>query len=107
MEKLDFIEMMEPTPKLLTRKCQALRTALWLFLQFFIYPTSLLVWYLYDFFIAGIALVLGFVVIGIIRAKIRNISIPYKQREYNYNDKGIATWFVATHFCFPSEVQRG
>lgn len=106
MEKLDFIDMMEPTPNLLSLKCRFLGTTLWLFLQFFIYPASLLVWYLYDYFIAGIALVLGFVVIGIIRAKIRNISIPHKQREYNYNDKGIATWFVATHLCLPSEIER-
>ena len=98
--------MMEPTPKPLSFRCRALTIAVWLFLQFFLYPATLLVWCLYDYFIAGIALVLGFVVIGIIRAKIRNISIPPKQREYNYNDKGIATWFVATHICLPSELQR-
>jgi hypothetical protein len=37
---------------------------------------------------------------GIIRSKIRNSVIPPKQREYQYNDQGIADWYVHREFCF-------
>ena len=43
---------------------------------------------------------LSFVIVGIIRAKLRNSVIPVKQREYQYNDKGIADWYAARAICF-------
>jgi len=36
-------------------------------------------------------MVLSFLIVGIIRSKLRNSVIPAKQREYQYNDKGIAS----------------
>ena len=37
---------------------------------------------------------------GIIRSKLRNSVIPPKQQEYQYNDQGIADWFVAKEICY-------
>ena len=95
----DFIEMMEPTPKLHTKKCQAVSYTIWLFLKFTTYITTALSWYIYDYFIAFFILILTFIVMGIIRSKLRNIAIPQKQQEYQYNDKGIADWYSAREIC--------
>ena len=96
----DYIEMIEPTPKLTSKKCKALALCIEYALRFSAYVTTLTVWYLYDYFIAGATLLLSFIVLGIIRAKLRNSSIPAKQQEYHYNDNGIATWYVAKNICF-------
>ena len=95
----DFIDMIEPTPILKTKKCKFISILLQLFLQFSIYASTAISWYLYDYFIAFFTLILSFIIVGIIRSKLRNVSIPFKQREYQYNDKGIATWYTAKVLC--------
>jgi len=96
----DFIEMMEPTPKLHSKKCKLISFLLRIFLQFSIYIIALIVWLMYDYFIAIATLLLSFIIMGIVRSKIRNSVIPPKQREYQYNDQGIADWFTAKELCF-------
>ncbi len=96
----DFIEMIEPTPKLHTKKCKIISLIVKLFLQYSAYVITLLSWYLYDYFIAFFVLILSFIIVGILRAKLRNSVIPLKQREYQYNDKGIADWYTARELCF-------
>ncbi|UFS63424.1 hypothetical protein LOH54_04670 [Sulfurimonas sp. HSL-3221] len=88
------IPLLEPTPEPTKPLC---RTAAWLLGWLFSYGTYLLavaVWLLYDWFYAIGALLFGFVAFGILRAKIRNISIPPAQQEYQYTDQAIAKWFV-------------
>ena len=99
----NYINLIEPTPKLHSKKCKALSLLIRLFLQFGIYPVTLLVWYTYDYFIAGATLLLGFIVIGIIRAKFRNSVIPLTQREYHYSDAAIADWYSAKILCLEEE----
>ena len=96
----DFLEMIEPTPKLNTTRCKTISFLLRIFLQFSSYATTLLFWYMYDYFIAFFALILSFLIVGIIRSKLRNSVIPIKQREYQYNDKGIADWYTAMELCY-------
>ena len=95
----DFIDMIEPTPKLKTRKCRFISLSLRLFLQFTTVVVGLIAWYFYDYFIAIGALLLSFIIVGIIRAKLRNSVIPTKQREYHYSDQGIADWYTARELC--------
>jgi len=95
----DFIDMIEPTPKLKTKRCRLISLVLRLFLQFTTPVVGLVSWYIYDYFIAIATLLLSFIIIGIIRAKLRNAVIPLKQREYHYNDKGIADWYTARELC--------
>ena len=99
----NYINLIEPTPKLHSQKCKALSLLIRLFLQFGIYPVALLVWYYYDYFIAGATLLLGFIIIGIIRAKLRNSVIPLMQREYHYSDAAIADWYSAKILCLEEE----
>ncbi|QOP45968.1 hypothetical protein [Sulfurimonas paralvinellae] len=95
----DYINLIEPTPKLHSKKCKVIAFFLRVLLQYSIYPVALLLWYYYDYFIAGASLLLLFIVVGIIRAKLRNSVIPLTQREYHYSDAAIADWYSAKVLC--------
>lgn len=96
----DFIiEMKEETPVLKTKKCRLIALVLQLFLTYGIYVFGLVSWYMYDAVIAFFTLVLSFVVMGIVRSKLRNSSIPLKQIEFTYTDEDIAKWFVSKEIC--------
>jgi len=99
----DFILEIKPTPVLKTKKCKLISLILKLFLQFSSYAIALLSWYLYDYFIAIAGFLLSFIIMGIIRSKLRNSVIPKQQQEYNYNDKAIADWFTAKELCIEIE----
>ena len=101
----DFIDMIEPTPILKSKKCKIVSFILRIFLQFSPYLITLIIWYMYDYFIAFFVLILSFIVLGIIRSKLRNSVIPVKQREYHYNDKGIADWYTARELCIEVEEE--
>ncbi|PLY12745.1 hypothetical protein CVO_03635 [Sulfurimonas sp. CVO] len=96
----EFIELIESTPKLYSKKCKLISFMLRLFLQYTIFLSALTAWYLYDFFLALLTLVLTFIIIGIIRSKLRNSAIPFSQREYHYSDKEIADWYSAKELCY-------
>jgi hypothetical protein len=95
--------MIEPTPKLHSKKCRLIAFMLKIFLQYTTIVSAIAAWYLYDYFIAMATLLLTFIIMGIIRSKLRNSSIPPKQREYHYNDKGIADWYTAKNICLKSD----
>ena len=101
----DIIDLIEPTPKLHSKICKLISLLLRLFLQFTTFINAIVAWYIYDYFIAGAILLLSFIIMGIIRSKIRNSVIPIKQREFQYNDQGIADWFVAKEICLEEEVE--
>jgi len=95
----DYIDLIEPTPKLTSKRCRIISFLIRLLLQFTTYVTAFIVWYLFDIFIAFFALILSFIIVGIIRSKLRNNVIPQSQREYQYNDQGIADWYTAKELC--------
>lgn len=96
----DFIDQIEPTPKLHSKKCKLIALSIRFFLQYALYFVTAIIWYKYDYFIAIASFLLGFIVIGIIRSKLRNSAIPPSQREYQYSDQGIADWYTARELCF-------
>jgi len=104
MKNDTIIELFTPTPKLLTRKCQLIAKTIEYLLKSTSFVITLAVWYLYDYFIAGATFFMMFIIMGIIRAKLRDEAIPQKQREYQYNDEGLSIWFTARHFCIEKEV---
>ena len=95
----DYISSIEKTPKISTKKCKLISFLLKLFLQFATYVVGLVTFYIYDYFIAIASMLLSYIIIGIIRAKLRNSVIPKSQQEYKYNDKGIADWYTARELC--------
>jgi hypothetical protein len=96
----EILEMLEPTPILKSKKCKFISSLVRTGLEFGIYIITLIVWYLQDYFIAIASLIASYIVMGIIRSKVRNSVIPPKQREHQYSDKEIADWYVAKEFCF-------
>ena len=100
----DYIELIEPTPKLKAKRCRLIALTIRVFLQFTTFLITLISWYLYDYFIAISLAILSFIIMGIVRSKLRNSVIPPSQREYQYNDQGIADWYTAKEFCFEEEV---
>ena len=100
----NIIDMIESTPKLKSQKCRIISYTIYLGLKFTTYITTLLTWLLYDYFIAFFILILSFIVMGIVRSKIRNIAIPTSQQEYKYNDKSIADWYTAKELCYVDEL---
>ena len=104
--KPDYIYLMEETPKLRSKKCKLLSFAIRIFLQFGTPFIGLTVWYLYDYFIAIATMLLSFIIMGIIRSKLRNDVIPPSQREYQYNDQGIADWYVAKTICYEEDEPK-
>ncbi len=95
----NYIDLIEQTPKLYSKKCKIISFILKLFLQFTTITSGLIIWYFFDYFIAIATMLLSFIVMGIIRSKLRNSVIPPSQREYQYNDKGIADWYTAKEIC--------
>ena len=99
----DYIDLIEPTPKLHSKKCKFISLLIRLFLQFTTIIVGLITWYLYDYFMAIATLLLSFIIMGIVRSKLRNTVIPPNQREYQYNDKGIADWYTAKELCYETQ----
>lgn len=99
----ETIVLFEPVPSLKTKRCRFLSFLLQLFLQYTVWVLPLGMWYFYDLFIAFLSLILTFIVMGILRSKIRNDSVPPNQREFHYNDSQIANWFLAKRVCYEPE----
>ena len=95
-----FTFHIDPTPTLPTRQCRFIARLFGWALSYGNYAVALLVWWVSDWFIAIGALLLGFIVFGILRSKLHNDSIPPAQREYPYDDAAIATWYMSRNHCF-------
>lgn len=96
----NYIDMPDSPPTLSTLKCKFFAYVLQLFFQYGALAISITIWYMYDFFIALLVLVLSYIIVGIIRSKIRNSIVPITQRELQYTDREIAVWFVAKEICY-------
>ncbi len=96
----DYIELIEPTPTLTTRKCKLLAKSIAAVLWTTPWLAALTGWYCYDLFTGIVILGITYLIIGIIRSKLRTSSIPPHQLEYNYTDTAIAVWFTAKRLCY-------
>lgn len=89
----------DPTPTLPTRGCRlAARILAWT-LRFGNYVIALLVGLSSGWEAALALFLLGFILFGILRSKLRNESIPPAQREFPYDDYAIASWYLSRNHC--------
>jgi hypothetical protein len=95
----DYIDMKLPTPEPETKECHLYVWGLFLTLKALNPFIALVMWYQFDYFVAMASFLVGFLVMGIVRSKLRNSVIPIAQQEYTYDDMEIAKWFVARHIC--------
>lgn len=95
-----IIEMREPTPTFKTRRCRLLAVVIAAALTYAPFAAALGAWYLYGLFYGVALLALAYLLVGIVRAKLRNSSVPPAQQELSYSDREIAAWFVSRGlFC--------
>jgi hypothetical protein len=93
------IELIKPTPELHKKECIYMAKALQYALQYSNYIFTLIIFFSFDYFYAIASFLMGIIIVGIIRSKLRNSAVPPKQREYQYNDEAISTWFVSEYYC--------
>ena len=105
MENNDYIDLIEPTPKLKTKRCRLLAKGIAAALIGTPYIAALILWYSYDIFIGTVGFGLAYLTVGIVRSKLRTLSIPQHQLEYNYTDSAVAAWFAAKRLCY-EEIDR-
>jgi len=98
MEK-EIIEMREPTPILKSKKCKIMMYGLYIFLRGFSIGAMMFIYVKYGWFWGFVAFVFSYIIIGIIKSKLRMLSIPIFQLEYDYTDKEIASWYIYKNFC--------
>ncbi len=91
----EIIELIEPTPELKKKECKTFALLITIGLTYGSFIVAAIIWSMYDLFFAVGALLISYLIIGIIRSKLRNSAIPLTQQEYQYSDKAIATWYVA------------
>lgn len=95
----DTLVLFEPVPNLSSKWCKILSFILKNTLQYTLFIVPIIVWYRSDILLSFFSLVLTFILMGIIRSKLRNSSVPFNQREFHYNDDEVARWFLAKQVC--------
>jgi hypothetical protein len=95
----DYIDLLESTPTLNSKKCRAISFILMLLLRLTTIISGVIAWYLYDLYVAIATLLVVFIIMGIVRSKLRNSVIPVSQSERHYEDAEIATWYTAKEMC--------
>ena len=100
------LELLEQTPKLYSKKCKLSAKVLEYTLSYFHYLFALFILYEIDYFFAIASLLSGYLVMGIVRSKLRNSVIPPKQQEYQYSDSAIATWYMAHIVCLETKPKN-
>ena len=98
------MEIYTQTPKPPTKGCKLLHLILSSFLSYGTYLITLGVWFMYNWYYALSALLLAFILIGILRSKLLHSSVPKVQQEFTYSDRDIAAWYLHMSIC-PSEAQ--
>lgn len=104
--KTDYIDEIKSTPTLLSKKCRTIAFLIGVALQYTSIVTAILNWYIYDIYAALATLLIMFIVMGIIRSKLRNSAIPMTQNEHYYNDMEIARWYTSKEICDDILEQR-
>lgn len=99
-----FIPELEPTPTFKSRQCQWFVKLIAFKLSYMPYILTFIVLLVVDYFYAIATLLMSYLVTGIVRAYMRNNSIPKQQLEYSYNDHAIASWYLYRTYCFGDQV---
>lgn len=89
----------DPTPQLPTRLCRFMARLLGYCLSYGNYIIAPILGWMYGWFYGISLFLLGFILFGILRSKLRNDSIPQAQQEFPYDDYAIATWYLDRHHC--------
>ena len=98
------MELYTQTPQPPNQGCKLLHLLFTGFLSYGAVIIAIGVWWLYNWYYALSALLLAFILIGILRSKLLHSSIPKVQQEFTYSDKDIAAWYLHMYVC-PSKAE--
>ncbi len=106
IKEKEIVEFIQPTPKPKSKKCAFLINIVAFLLRFSALLVMIGVFFLFNwnFMYAITSFFLSYIVVGIIRAKMRQLAIPPQQLELNYNDKAIAAWYLLKFYCFEEHI---
>jgi len=82
-----------------TFRCKLLAQLLQYTLMFGSITVAFLALYFYDWFIALVGFLFSYIVLGIIRSKIRLVTLHPTQFEENFSDKELAILYISKYFC--------
>lgn len=94
----DFLQD-RPLPLLPKKICRVYAKIIGYLLTYGYLIVGIIIWYKSDWFIAFGTLLLSFIITGIIKSKLRQISIPPQLREFHYSDYEVASWYLLTNHC--------
>lgn len=101
----ETIELFDALPKLKTKKEKFYAATIALALSYGHIVIALIVWYQSNWYIALSALLLAFLVTGIISSKLLHIYVPQKQHELSYSSKELATWVIVFYRYEEREIK--
>ena len=98
------MEIYTQTPEPPNIQCKLLKLFLSTFLSYGAFIIALSVWWFYNWYYALSALLLSFILMGILRSKLLHSSIPKVQQEFTYSDSDIIGWYLHMNIC-PSKAE--
>ena len=91
----EIIEEYQKTPVFESSYLKAVVKLLGFILGFTPFIVGILFWAFTDWFYALAALLLSYLLSGIVSSKLRHFYIPFFQREFSYSSYELAAWVVA------------
>ena len=98
MNKYNF-DFYEHPPVLKDTKCKLFAYLLTYGIKLMPLIICLVIWYKFNWFYGLGSGLFGFLVSGIVRAKLRVLCVPPSQFENNYSDFALSSWYVDKYLC--------
>ena len=95
----EIIDTKMPIPVFTTRRCRFFALLMSTLLRFGSIIVAIIVAIRYDYFLAIAALLTSYIILGIVRSKIRDMVIPVKLQEFTYSDSDIAKLYLHQEVC--------
>ncbi len=90
----DTLELFVPIPQMKTIRQKIAKALLGFVLAYGFLAVALLVWCYTNAYIALFTLPLGYLLMGIVSSKFRELAVPKAQREFHYGSFDLAAWVV-------------
>ena len=87
-------DLIEQVPIVKGTKCKMILLLLYIFISYAPTMIGLVLWYMYDLFIAISFFLFFTLCMGVLISKMRLFSLPITQREMSYSNLQVAKWFI-------------
>lgn len=97
--KNETVYLKEETPEPNSTRCKTVVYTIAFLLRFGSFLIALAIFICADLFYAIASGLIAYIIIGIVKSKMRSASIPPSQHEFSYNDTEIAKWYAKKILC--------